>query len=261
MILAAVIVVAAMLWGTTPSAGVGQMKVPPKTPFTKGQYYLYVQPWGGESYAPTRMWSRNADSAIVDFKHFPANTLISWRWPPFPPRNDVGVWAYDALSYGNYDGSSPEQPVVPIKVKDLKALAQSFDWSMSNRFGDGNVLTEFYIDPPTVPVTAHKVEIGFFLHVPDNTRRFFESVPLVGHYVDDRGRHWTVRKGGTFCMFAPDGYRDIPSGGLDMLHALRWLRSKGVVGGDDIFPGLAFGAEAVQGFGQLRVNRWQVVMK
>jgi hypothetical protein len=62
-------------------------------------------------------------------------------------------------------------------------------------------------------------------------------------------------------MFAPEGYGDIRSGSLNMLHALKWLQGKGVVGPDDMFPGLAFGAEAVQGMGRLHVNRWQVVMK
>ncbi|SFG20044.1 hypothetical protein SAMN05518801_11032 [Novosphingobium sp. CF614] len=259
---AAVLLVTALMWGTTPSAGAGLTRVPAKTPFTKGHYYLYLQPWGGEDYWLTRWWSRYADAAVVDHKRFPSNTLISWRWPPFPPRNGVGVWGYNALSYGNYDGGAPEKPVAPVQVKNLKALNQTFAWSLSHRFGDANVLTEFYLDPPTKPVTAHKIEIGFFLHTPDHTRRFFESAPTsVGQYVDTQDRRWTVRMSGTFCMFAPEGYGDIQSGRIDMLHALRWLQVKGVVKGDEMFLGLAFGVEPVQGTGRLKVDRWQVVMK
>lgn len=261
VVVAVILVIVISIWATVPSAGPGMIRLPAKTSYTKGSYFLYLQPWGGESFAPTRLWARRADNAIVDFRHFPANTEIHWRWPPFAPGNDVGVWAYDALSYGSYDGGEPEKAVTAIKVRNLKAFSQDFTWSMSHRFGEANVLTEFYLDPDTVPFTAHKVEIGFLLHVPDVTRRFFNSVRFVGNYVDTQGRRWKVAMGGTYCMFVADGYGDVSSGQIDMLHALRWLQTKGIVSGEEMLPGIAFGAEAVTGTGSLTVQRWQVVMK
>jgi hypothetical protein len=249
---------AASLWFTVPSAKAGQLLVPAKTSFTKGSYSLFVQPWGGEALAVTRPWARHADSAIVDLKRFPAETTMAWRWPPVAPRNGPGVWGYDQVSYGNYDGGTPETPSAPIRIKDLKALRQSFRWSMANRLGDGNVLTEFYLRSSTSEADAKTLEIGWFLHTPASSRAFFEGSRLIGVYTDAQGRRWTVRIADRFCMFAPESPGDIPSGSIDMLDALRWLQTKGAVTGAEWMWGVAIGVEPVRGLGKFRLHDWRV---
>jgi hypothetical protein len=246
------------LWATTPRAAPGQLLVQSKTPFTQGPYFVFSQPWGGETTMLTRPFVRFADATLLNVKAFPRDTVMMWRWPPAAPSNGPGVWGYDQISYGNYDGGEPEQTVPPIRVKALTALSQRFRWSLSNRFGDGNVLTEFYLRSSPTDVNAKTLEIGWFLHAPESTRGFFESSKPVGTYQDGQGRRWTVRISDKFCMFAPERAGDIPSGSLDMLAALRWLTEKKLVTGEEYLWGLAIGVEPVRGTGRLTVHDWQV---
>lgn len=249
---------AILVWVTGLSARDGEFLLGPKTPFSQGSFFAFVQPWGGETVPLTRQWSGIADAMTVTPKRFPAETRIRWRWPPYAPSNGPGVWAYNYVSYGDYYGGPPEDPVPPIKVRDLKVLRQAFDWSMSNRFGDANVLTEFYLRSSTTDAEAIRIEIGWFLHAPENMRRFFESSRLIGRYVDPSGRRWVVRMADRFCMFAPEVAGDLPSGTLDMLDALRWLRERGLITGEEWLWGVAIGAEPVTGMGDMTLHSWRV---
>jgi len=249
---------AILVWVTAPSAKPGQLLLQPKTDFTKGRLFAYVAPWGGETLAMTRGWSRVADRMIIDLRQFPGNTRIRWRWPLFAPRVGPGVWGYNFVAYDNYDGGPTEQPVQPTRVRDLKVLRQQFRWSLANRWGDANVLTEFYLRTNTTDVDAKPIEIGWFLHTPASTRRFFEKSRLVGRYVDPQGRRWIVRIADRFCMFALEVPGDLPSGELDMLHALRWLQQRGLVTGNEWFWGVAIGAEPVRGVGDMTLHAWKV---
>jgi hypothetical protein len=258
-LLVVVAMVALLFWATTPSAKTGQTLLPPKTNFTGGRFVAYVSPWGGETLAATRRWSRIADAMILDQRTFPANTRITWRWPPFiTAGTGPGVWGYNWVGFGNYDGASPEVPVAPIRVRDVKAFRQSFRWSIDNGWGEANVLTEFYLHANATDVDAKRIEIGWFLHLPDETRRFFDGSRLIGTYVDPQGRRWTVRMADRFCMFALEKPGDLPSGDLDMLHALRWLQERKLVTGDEWLWGVAIGAEPVIGMGEMTLQAWRV---
>jgi hypothetical protein len=258
-LLALAAVAALLIWATMPSAKPGQMFLPPKADFTKGRYAAYVGPWGGEAQALARPWSAIADGMVIDLKRFPSNTRIRWRWPPFGPRNGVGVWGYDWVGYDNFVGTPAEQPVPPTRVRDLKAFRQSFRWSIDTGWGDANVLTEFYLRASPTVEASHVLEVGWFLHAPPSIRGFFENSALVGEYVDPAGRHWTVRLFDQYCMFAPTTPSDVPEGEIDMLHALRWLKQQGRVSGDEWLWGVAIGAEPISGMGDLRIERWNVV--
>ncbi|SFS11000.1 hypothetical protein [Sphingomonas jatrophae] len=260
-IVAALILLGAAVWLTAPSARPGQLLVPANTPFSKGPWFAYAAPWGGESMALARPWAPYADAAIVDLKRFPANTVMHWRWPPLQPSNGPGVWGYDQVSYGNYDGGEPEQSAPPIRVKALTALSQAFRWSLANRWGDGNVLTEFYLRSSTTDVEAKTIEIGWFLHTPPRSRQFFNRSRLIGTYRDAQGRRWTVRMADRFCMFAPEQPGDIPQGSLDMLAALRWLQQKRVITGEEWMWGVAIGVEPVSGIGRFTLQDWRVVRR
>ncbi|WP_066777266.1 hypothetical protein [Sphingomonas sp. CCH5-D11] len=249
------------VWATRPDAGPGKVVVPAKTPFTKGSYFAFAQPWGGEMVTVLKPWSPHADSFVVDLDRFPANTTFHWRWPPVSAGFGPGVWGYDAVMYGNYDGGEPERPLPQIRMRDLRELRQRFAWTMENRFGDGNVLTEFYLRSSTTDVNAKVIEVGWFLHMPASTRAFFERSAPVGVFVDAQKRRWMVRMAEKFCMFAPEKSEDLRSGTLDMLPALEWLRQKGKISGDEWMSGLAIGVEPVRGLGSLSVDQWSVTMR
>jgi hypothetical protein len=252
-------ILALLIWATAPSPKPGQLLLPPKTDFTKQRFFAYVGPWGGELAATTRLWSRFADAMIIDLKRFPANTKITWRWPPFAPTNGAGVWGYNWVAYDNYAGGLTEQRVEPTRVRDLKVFRQTFRWSIENRWGDANVLTEFYLRSNATDVEANRIEIGWFLHAPARMRQFFDHSRLVGAYVDPTGRRWTARMVDKYCMFALEKSGDLPEGELDMLHAIRWLQQRGLVTGDEWLWGVGIGAEPITGLGDMTLHEWHVV--
>jgi len=251
-----------LLWATRPSAHAGSgLVLPAKTPFTKDSYFAYAQPWGGESNFVLKYWAPYADSLVLDLKHFPNNTRVHWRWPPVKAGFGPGVWGYDGVMYGDYDGGIPEQAVKPIRVRDLRELRQSFAWTLSNTFGSANVLTEFYLRSDPADSEAKTLEIGWLLHMPPSTRKFFDKAQQVGVFVDSKGRRWMVRIADKFCMFAPEKPEDLRAGTIDMQAALGWLRTKGRVTGDEWVSGAGFGAEPVAGFGSLTIDRWSIIMR
>jgi len=257
--LAAVVAVAGLgVWATTPTPADGQVMVPSKTPYSRGEYFAYAQPWGGERTAITRIWAPYADHIAVDLKRFPDNTVTHWRWPPFAPRGGPGVWSYQALMHGNYDGGESEKAVPPVRMGDLHQFSQEFAWTIDNRMGDANVLTEFYLRSSATDSEAKVLEIGWFLHAPANSRRYFEAARKIGTWHDAQGRDWDVRIDGTFCMFAPPQPTDLTQGTLDMRAALTWLQQLGAIKGNEWVWGVSFGSEAVKGTGSLEIKHWKV---
>lgn len=250
-----------LLWATRPSPGPGQLVLPAKTAFTKGSYFAYAQPWGGETNPVLKYWAPYADSLVLDLKHFPNNTQVHWRWTPLKASFGPGVWGFDGVMHGNYDGGLPEQPVTPVRVRDLKMLRQSFAWRISETYGSGNVLTEFYLRSNVDDNESKVLEIGWLLHMPPSTRKFFEISAPVGLYVDAQGRRWMVRIAEKFCMFAPEKPGDVRSGTIDMLAALKWLQSKGRIKGDEWMSGSGLGVEPVNGFGKFTIERWAITMQ
>ncbi len=253
--------IAVTLWLAGPRPDGAQVVVKAKTPFTKGRFFAYAQPWGGEEVAWTRAWAPRADALAIDIARFPAGTSMNWRWPPFIAANGPGVWGYIQVSYGNYDGGPPEVPVPVRRVNAIRELKQAFSWRLESGLGDGNVLTEFYLRSSPTDVNAKTLEIGWFLHAPDSTRKFVRTSRQIGVFTDRDGRRWQVALAEKFCMFLPEKDGDIRQGTLDMLPALAWLKAKGLVKGDEWFSGLAIGVEPVRGIGRYHLDRWQVSLR
>ncbi len=259
-----VLLVAALgvtIWSAGPNPTSAQIVIPAKTPFTKGRYFAYAQPWGGEQVGWTRRWAPQADALAIDVRQFPAGTTMNWRWPPFIAHNGPGVWGYIQTSYGNYDGGEPETPVPARRVRDVRDLRQAYAWRLENGLGDGNVLTEFYLRSSPTDVNAKTLEIGFFLHAPDSTRRFHGRSKAIGVFTDTQGRRWKVALAEKFCMFLPEAEGDLTTGTLDMLPALVWLQRHGLVKGDEWFSGLAIGVEPVRGIGRYHLDKWSVALR
>ena len=229
--------------------------------FSIGSYYAYVQPWGAQSYYIGRLWGEWADSIGVDTETFPNRTRIDWRWPPFSPGNGVGVWGYNHLGYGNYDGGESVKQVVPKRVRDIGELRSEYAWNGNFDYGDASLLLEFYLRSDPADSESKVIEIGWFLHVPDVTRQFVAGSKQIGTYIDPQGRKWRVAMEETFCTFSLVDGQDTRSGSVDMLHALGWLRTRGLVKGDEWLTGVALGAEPVSGVGHVEIERWKVTWK
>ena len=245
------------VWSAGPAPSDEQIVIPAKASFSKGRFLAYAQPWGGQAMVWTRWWAPYADAMAIHIADFPGKTTFNWRWPPLMPPNGPGVWGYDHIGYGNYDGGEPEVSVPAKRVRDVRSLKQSFAWRMEAPLGDGNVLTEFYLRSDPREIDSKLLEIGWFLHTPPGTKRWIERSTPVGIWIDGEKRRWKVVRDDKFVMFMPVDGRDVASGSLDMLPALHWLQEKGLVRGDEWLTGYAIGVEPTRGVGRLHLDRWQ----
>jgi hypothetical protein len=238
-----------------------RLKFQAKLPYLDQRYSAYAQPWGAEQSALWRRWASYGLVNRIAPLRFPAETSFVWRWAPVAPTNDLGVWSYSQVAYGDYEGGDPPEPVPPKRVRDLKSFRQGFSWHRSVFAGDANVLTEFFLRSDPKDPDAKLLEVGWFLHLPDKTARYMTTGRQLGVFTDGQGRRWRVAREGIFCMFAPADGKDVASGTLDMAEALRWLVSKREVTGDAWVTGVAIGAEALGGFGRVDLHRWQAELR
>ena len=239
-----------------PRWGGERMALSARSNFHKGSYTAYAQPWGGDADARYRFWATYADMMRIDVARFPANTGISWRWPPYSPRK-AGVWAYDFIAYGNYDGGPSEVPIPPRKLDDIRTLRQDFAWT-STRLGRANVLTEFYLRSDPADSESKLLEVGFLLSAPPRTIAFADGGRQIGEYRDAAGRTWRASLNEKYVLFLPADHAPVASGKIDMLAALRWLKEQKLLNGTEWFTGIAIGAEPMAGFGNLQLDRWNV---
>ena len=232
-----------------------------REPFEKNHYSAFAQPWAGADHWLLKHWAPQADRISVDLASFPANSEFGWLWPWAPRGVAVGVWGYNFLSFGQYDGGSDAVAITPRRVRDIQQLRQSFEWSRSIPLGDANVLTEFYLRSDPANSESKLIEIGWFLHTPTKTRDFVENGRQIGIFTDSQKRQWRVSIDAKYCTLMPLGGGDVPNGTIDMLEAVRWLQTKNVVPADAWFTGVALGVEPLWGGGTVEVKRWTIDYK
>lgn len=228
--------------------------------YTKGPYIAYAAPWS----AATSKLSVGRDfvnTITIREDTFPAQTRLAWHWPLDLPK-ETGVRGYDTLSYGNYDGGLPMQPVSPLRVREITSGWQSFDWRHDLIAGDFNLLAEFYLTRTAGDPEAKTVEVGFMLHVPAITRAWIGKNAPLAQWRDTFGTQWTVTRnqgpGIPYIIFIPASGADLHKGRLDLKGAVRELRRLGVISGEEWLNGVAFGAEPISGSGSVMVADWTV---
>lgn len=251
-------------WVAAPSFAIAETPVilADKEFYTKGNYIAYAAPWSTYSGAGAALKQGVdfVDEIAVQPDAFPANVEFSWHWP-LTPAKSTGVYGYNALSFGSYDGGVPQSPIAPRQVKEIGTLAETFCFEMARPVGDFNVLTEFFL---TKKAGGEKVaEIGCFLRAAKSAIAFANAGEQLGTYTDASGRAWKVAvqsaPAGPYYMFIPTA--PVLSGSFDFKAALDFLRAKGRLTGEEWFNGLAFGVEPVAGSGSLRVRSLSVVYK
>ncbi len=229
--------------------------------FTKGNYMAFAVPWGAEGRVMSR-WAKYADTLYIDLEKFPGNTAVRFVWPPWTPTGGIaGVWGYMGIVHGNYDGGEPEEPVTPQRVDDIQQLSQTFAWSGDFVIGSADILTEFYLRSNPADNDSKLLEIGWFLHAPKRTQDFVRAAPKIGRYVDPQGLAWHVSRSDKFVTFMRENGEDARAGQIDMLAALRWLKSKKVITGREWYNGVAWGVEPFKGTAKIQLDRWSVTYR
>lgn len=230
-----------------------------RQPYYRGSYQAFASPWSTFFETGLVHGVDYRDTIAVRPDAFPDRTVIESIWPARAPLKS-GVWGYNALSFGNYDGGRPPVPVMPRQVMTIRRLDESFAF----RAGGSpffNLLTEFYLTSKAGDETAKVAEIGLFLHTPQTTAAFAGTGTLIGGYRDRQGRAWSVRRQGRYYLIVPTNGEDVTSGTIEIAPLLRWLMRRHVLTGHEWFNGIAFGMEPAPGGGRTRliVDRWRVI--
>lgn len=190
---------------------------------------------------------------------FPGGSIINWSWPAQRPTLS-GVWGYDALSYGNYDGGSPQVAVTPRQVNSINVFTEAFDYAISGELANFGVLNEFYLTNTSGNSLDKKLEIGFLLHPTATTIAFQSGGTSIGTYTDAGGISWSVVQNSTFVTFMRLDNSDVTVATIDKKAALLYLKGKGVITGSEWVNGCAIGIEPFQGVGRMQINKWVVTL-
>jgi hypothetical protein len=189
----------------------------------------------------------------------PNETVFEWFWPTAKAKN-AGVYGFDAISWGQYDGGTPETPITPRSLASLSvwSVAYSLDYVTS---GEWNQLSETYLRDTS---GTKRLEMGFLTHIPATTVAWIKADAQLGAFTDRFGRAWkAVRHAGAsaavpYVTFSPPDNANRTSGALDFLGAARWLQAKGLVSSAWMAQGLAVGVEPVTGSGKLYMHQMLV---
>jgi hypothetical protein len=228
--------------------------------YFQGSFGAYASAWGTFFDKSLVRGKDYADTITLRPDRFPAGTVIDTWWPLTMPNK--GVWGYHSIFYGNYDGGHPPEAVKPRRVRDIRQLDQdfSFRYTGSAKF---NLLTEFYLTGRAGDNAAKIIEIGFFLHTPEETMKFIRNGDYIATYRDATRREWRITRSGTYVTIVPTDGADIPDGRIDMLQVLNLLIKTGTITGAEWFNGIAFGLEPTVGAGKTRllIRDWRVHYK
>jgi hypothetical protein len=216
--------------------------------YLKGCWGAYNGPWSTYG-GPLKAGVDFGDLTNINEAIFPNGTSMSWYFPKTPPTN-AGVYGYNAITFGDFS-NGPIANCIPAKqLKDIKELALHYSVSWTSSAGDFNVLSEMYAYTKPSSASSYVAEIGFLPKQSATGVAYAKAGKSLGTF-----GAWTVYQQGKYYMFTGGG---AATGDLDFLGAANFLKSKGVLTGDEWFTGLGFGVEPIFGGGYLSVSTMAV---
>jgi hypothetical protein len=189
--------------------------------------------------------------------------ITYWYWPLKTPGN-AGVYAYDFMSDGQYDGGVPQKPVTPQQVATIQSLSLEYQLSYTNWLTQYNGLGETFLRSDPNDPNSKQIEVGFFTHTASSTNQWIQADKQLGTFVDSYGVAWQVvqHPGPTntfpYVTLSNPTFGDRASGTLDFLGAIKWLQGKGLVNPSWWYTGLALGVEPITGSGWQRTLKFNV---
>jgi hypothetical protein len=229
--------------------------------YTRDSYIAYASPWCAQLTTKLEVGKDLVDTISLAPSTFPNGVVIATAAPNADPTQfGCGVYGYHAISFGNYDGGSPQVPVRPRQVRSIAALTVQVEIGAQSTTGDYNLLNEFYLTSAAGDSAAKTVEIGFFLHPSTSATILARTGALIGTHTDPSGRDWEVRKVGTFIMLLPADHADMVSGTLDMKAVLAFLFAQKAISGEEWFNGTALGIEPVRGDTTVTIAHYGVTL-
>lgn len=225
--------------------------------------YSYYQ--GSTSYwAFQNAWNdagiTGGEDITVDPAAFQSSTLVRWTWPLVTNPNSVTPIGYPEIVFGCQTGVGNPSPngvtPIPTQINSFAQLGGTFDITIG-----GPDLEDFDILWETFTVSAanngtRTAEIAIFLHAPQATRTWAQSLSLVGSYtgsgISGMVYQTTSGLGVPYVVLLPAG--DVLTGNVDLLGYLNFVASQGIISTDDWMTDYELGAEPYGGVGYYQVN-------
>lgn len=226
-----------------------------KTAWTKGAYTAWLAPWGAGS---LKYGQDYTDSLTVSPDSFPNGVTINWSWPT--NSNSYGIRNFDAIDFGNYNGTTPQTPIASMQVKNIGTLTQTQSLVLGGNGSNFDVLTDMFLTSKAGDSNTKVAEIEILLHTPNFSKDWVNSLTQIGTFTGS-GHTWKVAisKGSVpDIIFMPSDSSDVLSGSVDIKAMLNYLVAHGTITGNEYFNGLAMGAEVNQGTGSLAISNFAV---
>jgi hypothetical protein len=185
----------------------------------------------------------------------------TWDWLEF----GGGVKAYPEVIFGQKPGTRSTTIDLPKRIADIEAIIVTYDVASTNT-GTGNVAFDIWLtdtqNPDTfgAPPITHEIMIWL-----DTTEGMQPGGDYIGQaIIDDTPYHFLVGDNWG------DGWRYIAfkrvemqlgSGSLDLASFFAYLKSEGLVSGEEYVASVEFGNEVVNGAGETILRRYEVVVR
>lgn len=223
-----------------------------------GMWQLYIDPTLGLQHAAVEGVDFES-SIVLDPVSFPSNSLVQWRVPDHPSTS--GVYGYLHLAFGNYEGGSPQTPVVPVRVAEIEELTLTLDFVFEGDAATG-VLSDMWLTSQASDHEAKVFEVGILVRTSAAGERFVRGNRQLGRFTDPDRRSWVVAiKDGAvpFITFMPADLDDV----VRLVHwddMLHHLVSEDIITGREWVNGLAVGPEPYTGAGAVLFRRFEVTL-
>lgn len=250
----------------TLAVGAPAQKAPPPRVVTLGSEQPFMR---GRHAAMAGPWSRWVDPSIKDFSNairintatWPRDTFIQWRFPEKVA--STGVYGYNYVAFGQYWDLKPPVPVPPKSFRAIKTLKFHTAIERAGDPGGFNILAEFFVTRKPGDIKTLQAEIGWMLHMPELSAKYFRNGKQIGTWRDTAGRDWVVashRDGaaGHYIKFAPKSGDANLTAPIDALAAMRWLAARQEIDLNGYFNGMAVGVEPLRGSGSAIVRKFDV---
>ncbi|WP_431201662.1 hypothetical protein ACQ86E_21335 [Bradyrhizobium betae] len=220
--------------------------------FTKGPFSAFMDPFNKREYVAGKDFDQ---SFTVDPENFPVGTTITWNWPIRDPKFIVGF--LQAAAYGDYFNTVPQRQIRPSRINEIQQLSVSHDLSFSGTHNGFDVIYDYFLTKAPRGWTSRLFEIEVFLRTPEYSVKYFNTATPIGTFSHD-GVQWKVaidrRPKVPDILFIPVDHADHAKGSIDLQAMHLFLKSKGILTGDEYYNGHSLGVEPAQGTGSFLVN-------
>jgi hypothetical protein len=241
------------------------LPVPNPNPVTLSGSYVDYKPTNSPYWAHTSPFGvpsgvANSENIVINPSTFPDGTVLNWN---FPLTLEADLLSYDVVYFGNnQNGTSPNGLPAPKQVNALTAFTGTVNLSLSGLSGRNDVLWEGWLYSDSSLETP-VFEIGVMLQ--DTNPAYAQSFPPY-YYTSPDGSfsatiYVTPGDNRPFITIYPTTQYPMMSGTIDFLAIFRYLKSQGIITGDEYASGWGLGVEVYPGSGQLTINHlsytWQ----